>query len=174
MTPDIRNDPRETAEDFEALEERNRLRLSGWWNQLGREPEYPTNTGTAVELCQAADYAVDADWVLAAISHGWVPPVPREAGRLQWDATAIVSLACAAETRRKWVPFSKMHGHKLRMIEKLQELCSREGASAFRDLDGFDFEGLLALQLQVSGDAGAVEMLNRAIHEKLKKEGILN
>lgn len=174
MTTNFQPDPRDVSTDLDALEDRNRDRISGWWDLLGLDPEYPAATDTVVKLLRAVEYAVDPDWVLAAISGGWIPPVGRIAGRLSWHATDVVSLSCAAEARRKWIPHSKIHGHKQTLAERLHDLCLAEGQSAFKDLDQFDFEGLLGLLVQVSGDRGAVECLAAALREKLRLEGVLS
>ena len=129
--------------EIETAESINRERIAGWWQLLGIEPEYPTDTITACRLCQAVDYRVDPDWVTDAIQSNIIPPVPGMDGRFEWKATNIVTLAAALEARRRWKPFSQIHAHKITRAEMLTQICEGEGASAFSDLDRFDVEGLL-------------------------------
>jgi hypothetical protein len=155
------------------LEEVSRQRLAGWWDAMGEEPHYPCDSATVCRLLQRVDYAVDHDWLLHAIEHKMIPPPPRVAGRLAWDATHIVALAAAAEARRRWVPGSTIHFHKLSLAEKIVQCCREHGGEPFSDLHEFDLEGLLGVLHQIAGDAGAVQCIAEAIREKLKRQGVL-
>lgn len=172
---DIRQDPRTNldTDQLAALEELNRQRCRGWWDALGEEPYYPVDSATVCRLLQTVDYLVDHDWLLAAVNERMVPPVPRINGKLAWDATAIVTLTCAAEARRRWKPMSQIHAHKLSLAEKLIQLCEAEGSEAYNDLHRYDLEGLLGILHQVAGDRGAVCVIAEGIRLKLQREGKL-
>ena len=139
-------------------------------------PSYPADTATVVRLLSAVEYDVTADTLLGYLTEKSIPPVQRLNGRLAWSATNITTAACALEARRKWKPFSTLHGHKKTMIERLQEIYAREGTNggtAFSDLADFDYDALLALLIQAGGDAGAVSCLAEALRQKLKQQGVL-
>lgn len=159
--------------DLAAVEETNRERLLGWWDLISTEPSYPVPSTTVVKLLQAVEYRCDNDTLLGAVADGWIPPVPRQAGRMTWDATSIVALSCALEARRLWQPFSKIHGHKFSFAEKCVQLCNRDGGQPFDDLHQYDFAGLLGILHQVSGDPAAVQVMAEAIRHKLQSEGIV-
>jgi hypothetical protein len=93
---------------------------------------------------------------LGYVTDGIIPPVEREAGRLRWSATTIVAAACVLDARRRWKPFSKIHGHKMTWPEKLVQLAEHGGQQAFSDLHCFDVEQLLAGIVAVAHDPGAV------------------
>jgi hypothetical protein len=153
------------------IETRNRERLATWFDAIGREPVYPATSDTVVRLLRVAQYATSNDILLQAVNEMWIPPVAREAGRLAWSATDIVALSCALEARRMWQPCSPLHSHKLTMAEKLRELS--ENGEAINDLHKFDFDALLAILIQVSGDSSAVICMAEALRQKLKSEGVL-
>ena len=156
-----------------AVEEVNRQRLEGWWAMVGEEPHYPIGTAEAAAMLQRADYDLSADTLLAWSNQGVLPPVPLQSGRPAWNATNIVTAAAAAEARRKWKPFSTIHGHKLTMIEKIHQIAEHQGGSAFKDLAAFDIEGLLGVLVDVSCDRGAVQVMAEAIRTKLKEQGVI-
>lgn len=155
------------------LEEKNRERLAGWWGSLGEDPRYPVGTQDAVRLLAVADYQISHDDLLAWTSENVIPPVPRQNGRLAWNATCIVAAACAAEFRRMWKPFSAIHGHKLTMVETLKQVLDREGQPTFNDLSKFDVPGLLGILHDVAGDRGATQIMVEALREKLKGIGVV-
>lgn len=156
-------------------EEIARQRLAGWWAAMGVvEPEYPADTATVVRLVQAAEYACDHDTVLAYLNGGVIPPVPEgDNGGHAWNATHIVTLACALEMRRKWKPFSQLHAAKFTATEKLMHVCEHGGESAFTDLAQYDIDALLALLVQTAGNVGLVQTLVEALRHKMKLEGVL-
>lgn len=160
--------------DTTTQEQVARERIAGWWSLLGvTDPQYPTDTATVCRLLQAVEYIVTPDDVLAYVSGGIIPPVPGDGGRHEWNATNIVALAAALELRRRWHPFSRLHGHKMTAVEKVKAICEHRGESAFEDLAQFDLEGLLGMLVQVSHDAGAVQCLAAALREKLAQEAVL-
>jgi len=159
--------------ELSEAEQLNREQLAGWWDLLGRDPEYPASTSTVAELLSAVDYVADPDVVIRAISEGWLPPPPKAAGRHYWRASDIVQLATAMESRRAWKPFSKIHGHKLTQIERLHQVLEHRGQETFNDLAQFDYEGLLGMLHSVASDAGAVQIMTEALRQKLRSEGII-
>lgn len=161
------------TDQLEQLELLNRERLEGWWDAIGQAPAYPTQSDTVVRLLRAMGYAADNDRLIQFVNDLLIPPVPRQAGKLAWNATSIVALACAMEARRLWQPFSKIHGHKFTLAEKLCQVAQHDGTEPFNDLAQFDIEGLLASAITVAHDPGAVQFVIEALRTKLKNEGIL-
>lgn len=160
--------------EIDSTESMNRQRVAGWWDVLGEPPQYPVSTDVVGRLLRAVEYQADNDRVLQAVNEEWFPPVERHAGRLAWTATNIVTLASALEARRMWKPGSKIHLHKFSAAERIRHLCESEGSEFLDDLHEFDLEGLLGMLVQVSREAGAVEIMAEAIREKLKREGVLS
>jgi hypothetical protein len=175
MSISIRPDPAagKNEEQLAALEDTNQTRIRGWFDLAGIEPQYPCETATVIQLLQAVEYIVNGDVILGLLNDNAIPPVPRVNGRLAWSATNIVTAACALEARRKWKPFSTIHATKFSMVEKLQAIHEKEGSSAFSDLAAFDLDALLAMLIQVGGDAGTVSVLVEALRQKLKGAGVL-
>lgn len=160
-------------EQLTTVEETSRGHIAGWWNAIGREPDYPCDTATTVKLLRAVDYDVDPDLLLGYLTDDIIPPVPVERGRHQWSATAIVTVACAAEARRRWIAFSQIHSSKTNQAEMLVQLCERQSSDPFTDLARYDIPALLAITAQVSHCKPAVEYMVEALRTKLKLEGVL-
>jgi hypothetical protein len=173
MANNFRKAPEGEPDQLAAAEETNQRRIEGWWHLAGEEPRYPLGTADVAKLLQRVDYLVDSDLLLAWANEGVIPPVPLQSGRPAWNATSIVTAAAAAEARRKWKPFSTIHGHKLTMIEKIHQIAEHQGGSAFNDLAAFDIEGLLGILVDVSCDRGAVQVMAEAIRTKLKEQGVI-
>jgi hypothetical protein len=150
-----------------------RVRVSGWFDALGETPFYPVDSETVCRLLQQQDWRIDHDWLLQAVNERWVPPVPRVNGKLAWDATAIVTLAAAAEIRRRWVPGSPIHFHKLSLAEKLIQFHEQQGGEAFSELAKLDLEGLIGMLHEVAGDRGATCFVAEALRTKLQREELM-
>lgn len=157
--------------DAESTEQLNRQRIASWWALLGCEPEYPAKTATVVEMLQAVEYAIDAD-DLVAIAGTWFPSPERESSRLAWTATDIVAAAMALECRRLWKPFSKIHGGKLTLAEKMRQTAEHRGDELFSDLAGLDVRRLLAALHEVRNDPEAVSWVATGLELKLQQAGI--
>lgn len=161
-------------EDTTTQEQSARDKIAGWWTLLGvAEPQYPADTATVCKLLQGVDYIVTPDDAIAYVQQNIIPPVPGSNGRHEWNASNIIALASALELRRRWQPFSQLHGHKMTQVEKVKQLCEHRGESAFVDLARFDTDGLLGMLVQVSHDAGAVQCIAAALREKLAQECVL-
>jgi hypothetical protein len=173
MPANFQPSPPTDPDQIAAIDEINRGRLQGWWDLAGEEPHYPIGTADVVRLMQRVDYLVDNDTLVAWVNEKVIPPVPRQNGRLAWHATNIVAATSAAEARRKWKAFSTVHGHKLTMIEKINQIAAHRGEAAFADLAEFDIEGLLGVLVQVSCDQGAVQIMAEALRTKLQGMGVL-
>jgi hypothetical protein len=161
------------SETLADLERQNQERIAGWWDLVGQAAAYPVGSDTVVKLLRAVEYACDNDKLLQAVNDGWIPPVARQAGRLAWSASSTVSLACALEARRAWLPFSKIHGHKLTLAEKLVQLNENDGQAAIPDLAEFDIAGLLGLLVAIADDGGAVRAVAEAIRQRLRMDGVV-
>jgi hypothetical protein len=107
------------------------------------------------------------------VADGVIPPPHTVPPKLWWFATDIVHAACAAEARRLWRPFSKIHRHKFTGAEMAKQLAEAHGQPWVKDLSRFDFDGLLGLLIDVAHDRGAVEQMALAIREKLAQAGLL-
>lgn len=145
-------------------------KLEPWWGRLEREPQYPCTTAQTAELLRAVEYQCNHDDLLAFISHGVVPAVPRVAGKLSWGPCEILAAAFACEARRKWKPLSELHRHKASLGEYLTWTAAAQGAKAFIDLADHDLDSLFALTVQLGGDASAVSVMVEAIKEKLRQQ----
>lgn len=79
----------------------------------------------------------------------------------------------ALETRRMWLPFSKIHGAKMTLIEKIRRVREVRGEEAFEDLAVFDVPWLLAALVTVAHDKQAVEVMTEALKMKLMRAGVI-
>jgi hypothetical protein len=171
MSADFR--PAPPSDRALAQEEINRQRLASYWTALGEPPHYPCDSSTVCRLLQQAEYRCDPDWLLSAVDGGMIPPPPRVKGRLSWDATSIIFLACAAEVRGRWQPSSQIHGHKRSQLEKDLDEEKADAVQAVSQMARFDFEALVALLHREVNNADGIHLLASAIREKLKLAGAM-
>ncbi len=163
--------PRQLAGPAAAnLEAASRAKLAGWWQRLGREPEYPTDDETAVELCRAIEYAITREELaqFCDVQAFDVVPETRNGSR-EWNATSIVALACFLECRRAWMPHSELHDSKKTPYERELERFRATGESheLFNDLERYDLRALLLMLVEADARQQR-EALKVAIEIKLE------
>lgn len=154
---------------IEALDQAARRRLAPMWKAAGR-PEsmaYPVETSEVLSMLQACDYRVSVDFVVHLIGES-VVLVPVVAGRAKWEALHVLQLVAELEQRRRWSWPSRIHGWKFTQLERLQAEAEAAGRPVcFPDLERFDVESLLALQVDAEQPA-ARAALRTVILSKLK------
>ena len=173
MATDINRPQRN--QDAVALEALARQRLSGWWNRADRHSHYPATDEDAVELCLAAEYAIDLDTIEHLADMGAFDPPPFRDSRRIWSATDISRLAFVLECRRAWQSGSELHASKKTPYEVALEQyrASGEQSEMFHDLQKFDLRSLL-LMLTECDNRQQREILYVAIQVRLETdEGVV-
>ncbi len=148
-----------------------RERIATWFEAAGIEPSWPATTETVAKLLATAEYSIGTpDGILTYVNGGYVPTPIRVAGRFAWSACDVVNLARAAEYRRAWLPFSKLHDCKKTMIELTVQQANRDGVkSIFGDIDEVSADDILH---HLTGCQNPVlrEALAQALRDKLRIE----
>lgn len=125
-------------------------------------------TAEVSEVFRYAGYDASVEVLENWIRSGMVPGVQLKGGRFAWTPKDIVVALVHCDTWRRFIPLHPAHIHKQSATELAEQMASKEGGTAFTDLEVFDVQAFLVM-LERSTDANMRNVLATALRTKLRQ-----